>query len=1027
MKKLLGLFLLFILTGAGSLMAQRTINGTVYDAQSQDPLPGVNIAVVGTTQGTTTDADGNYALTVPQDARTLQFSFVGYKAARVEIGSQTTINVFLEMEVGQFDDEIVVTAFGIGQRKRSLGYSAQSVDGGDIQASQESDILSALQGKVPGVQIGNSGGAVGGGSSIMIRGITSLNPGANNQPLFVIDGVPISNDTQSSNILPSTGSNAFNSAQQMSFTNRGADINPDDIESINILKGPAATALYGLRAANGVVVITTKQGGAGATAINFKSTVGFSQANKFPGLQDSYREGRFGMVRFNSDGSPNRFQTFGPPRTDDPFYNNYKNFFQTGTDVKNYLSISGGNEQATFFTSVSHNNLVGIVPNTDYTTTTATLRGTIRFGERLTMNGSAQFTNSGGNRPIGGDKSIMSSLSYQSPTFDVNEYIDSNGNPINYAPGIIDNPRYEVELKKFKDDVNRIFGHVGFSYQLLDWLTLDYKFGLDNYSDNRVRIVPPGLDVSASVNGFVVHSELNHSEINSDAILTADRALTEDLRLTLKVGNNINQRKNAETMVRGEGYTIPGFDDISNTQNFYPFRDSNLSRIVGVFGDAQFDYDNQLFLTITGRNDWSSTLPENNRSFFYPSVSLGYVFSEMLNLDNSLFNYGKLRASWAQVGKDASAYQIGRYYVQANGFPFGSVNGFVRSPVAGSENLKPEKTTSVELGANFRFFDNRLELDASVYRSLSDNQIFEIPLSNSSGLSRLISNAGEIENKGVEVLILGTPVQTRSFRWDMSLNWTTMRGVVKSMPEGIDEITFYSDNITNKLVVGGDVGDLYGYDFYRAGVGDNPRCPGNGELCITNDGFPSINLDKQVKVGNAFPKWEAGITNNLAYKNLSLSFLVEIKQGGDKFDMGLRNAIRNGIAPQTELRYKEVIFKGVKSDGSVNTTPVVINGENFYRDAARYNTAAEVILQDASWVRLRRISLSYQLPASVVEALPLKSADLSVTGNNLFLITPFQGYDPEANQFGSGSNIYGYTGLTIPSTRSLIFSVNLSF
>lgn len=1000
-----------------------TITGTVADVETQGPMPGVNVSLKGTTQGTITNAAGTFSLDVPPNA-VLIISFIGYKSQEVAVGSNTTLAIELAVDVTALS-EVVVTALGVKQEKRALGYAAQELKGAELTNTRPTNIVTALQGKVAGVRIQNSGGAPGAGSSILIRGVTSLNSGQNNQPLFVIDGVPMSNETIAANVLPSSGTAAVTSTEQYSFSNRAIDINPDDIESINVLKGPAASALYGLRASNGVVMITTKRGQSGKPQISYTGSLGWDKINKTPDIQRAYREGASGVKRIGVPGAGTPFQTFGPPVTeDDVLYDNFENFFQTGTRFSNNLSVSGGTDKANYFTSISHLKQEGIVPNSDWARTSVKFSGNATLSDRLTVRGGATYTNSGGLRPQGGDKSIMSALNYHTISVDVNDYINPvDGSIKSYAGSTIDNPRYLAEYSTMEDDVNRIITYIGANYKILDWLDADYQLGLDYYGDQRVRIAPVGLDISTAAGGFMVEERLLYREINSNFLLTARHSFSEDLKGSIMVGNNVLDIHSNQLNIRGEKFGMKGFYDLTNTNNKFTTEADLVRRLIGVFGDAKLEYKSMLYVNVTGRNDWSSTLPTQNRSFFYPSISAGYVFTESLGLStNPTFNYGKIRASWAEVGKDAQPYQIGQYYQLALGFPFTSVNGtavngFRQSTTYGFEDLSPERTRSLEFGTELKFFNNRLSLDATYYRAISTNQITEIPVSNVSGLSRYVTNAGKIRNQGIELLLNGTPVQSGNFTWDVSLNWSANRNKILTMSEGINEIMFTDDRIANKFVLGGSIADLYGRPYRRND---------EGALLLDADGYPTF-TDNYVKVGNALPDWMGGLTNTLIWKGLSLSFLIEVREGGDAYDTGMRNRIRNGVDERTVPRNVDVVFQGVNADGSSNTRSVRIDGDTYYRVAARYADVSEVLLQDASWLRLRSAMIAYTFGRSALANTPLRSLTLSAAGNNLLLFTPFKGFDPEGSSYSSGSNSFGYTGLNIPMTRSLTFTVSANF
>jgi TonB-linked SusC/RagA family outer membrane protein len=1034
LRNALTVLLAFFLVGAGAVQAQdRTVAGTVTDAETGDSLPGVNVTVPLMQVGTTTDAEGRYSLDVPEGADSLAFSFVGYQQTIVAIQGRSTINVSLRPDVAQLD-EVVVTSFGIEEEQRAVGYSVEEVSGAELEETSESNLVGALSGKLAGVQIRNTSGAAGGGQDIVIRGLTSLSPSGNNQPLFIVDGIPVSNQTNTGNALPSEGTNAFKgSSGQFSFTNRAAEIPPENIENISVLKGPAATALYGLRASNGAVVITTKKGRSGQTRVNFNSSVGMSEVNKTPEIVDEYQKGVYGALPFTVFSF--EFFQYGPPATESgaPIQNHFGELFRRSLNTNNSITVSGGDESTTYLTSFSHTYREGVVPNTDWQRLNVKLRGTQEIGSALELSGSLSFSNSGGTRPTGGDKSIMSSLTYWTPSNDVNDFEFPDGSQRNYSglrsnpnSGFIDNPRYYAENSTLEDDVDRGVGFLGFTYDLTSWLSFDYKVGADVYTDSRSRFAPPVLDVGSQVNGFITKESIQYQEINSNAFLRADRSLTDKLDLSLTLGHQVTDIAQDRTLTRGENFNVSDFQSLANTTQKFSGETASNRHLVGVFGKGQLAYDDTYYLTLTGRNDWSSTLPADNRSFFYPSVNLGYVFTEDLGLsDSDVFPFGKLRVSWAEVGKDAPPFSVGQFYGQATGFPFGGTGGFTKEAVAGDLNLKPEETTSFEVGTDLRFFNNRLRFDLTYYTQTSENQIVDFPVSLASGLSQFTSNAGRIESSGWEVAINGTILDRGDFSWDASLNWSTNTSEVKTLPEGLDQITFgeagYS-GISARVEQGDELGTLYGFNYKR---------DENGNLLIRESGarkgFPIVTRDSVQAVGNAFPDWEGGITNTISYKGLELSALVEVKWGGDAYDVGSINSIRNGTIQYTTPRNEQVVFDGVlENSGQENDIGVDLD-QQFWRSATEHWLAAENSVQDASWIRLRNVRLRYQLPGGLLTEVPISRASLSVTGRNLFLDTPFRGFDPEGQVFSAGSNIYGITGLNIPPTRSLTFQVNLQY
>ncbi|WP_026839186.1 SusC/RagA family TonB-linked outer membrane protein [Gillisia sp. JM1] len=1014
-------------------MAQ-TLSGTVTDVNGT-LLPGVSIIVVETNKGTTTNFNGEYSISA-KEGNTLRYTFIGMSTQNAIVGPSPTLDVVLQDDV-ELLNEAIVTAFGIKKEKRSVGYAVQEVNNEELTRNNNTDVLGGLQGKVAGVNINASSGAAGAGSSIIIRGITSLNPNANNQPLFVIDGIPISNEAPTGSLLPSTGSNAPSSAEQFSFTNRGADINPNDVESVTILKGPAATALYGLRAANGVVIITTKKGESGVTKYSFKTSLGVNEVSIVPEVQTKWREGRGGeIVSVPNDNAPSGydyndgrtfgFWSLGPEYAEgEPIYDNFRDFFRTGITLNNSFNASGGGESYTYFGSISRLDDKGIVPNTDFDRTSLKLTGSLNITNKFTVDPSITYIRSEGRLPNGGDKSIMSSLSYWTPTFDVNNYLLPNGDEKNYTAGIIDNPRYFAENSYLDSQVDRILANAQFNYEFTDWASVRYQIGIDNYHDSRRRFVPPDIDAGSATQGFIVEEALNYNELTSNLFVTLSHEFNEDFSGSLLAGNQISHIETRRLTTRAEGLDPINLGAFGQATNFFTDEAGTERNISGLFGDLRLEYKNTFYLNITGRNDWSSTLPTVNRSFFYPSFNLSYVLSQSLRDAGVLpdfLTFAKLRASYAEVGKDAPPY-VGVYYDNPSNFPFGTVDGFSRDSEGGSNQLKPERTSALEFGAEFKFFENRLSFDLTYYTQKSKDQILPVPVAQSSGFNTFVLNAGEIENKGFEALVNIVPIRTDNFNWDITLNFSTVDSEVLSLPEGIEEIIFADSGfagVISKLEVGGAPGDLFGYVWER---------DENGNRIIREDGFPRVVADSpsdRVKVGNALPDWLGSLSSTAKYKGLSLSFLLERKEGGDLYDSGQRNGIRNGVLKITELRDQEIVLDGVLENGTPNNIPVVIT-EDYYRSSSIYNRASEILVQDASWWRLRNVTLSYDLSSKILDPTFLNSLSLSFTGTNLWIDTTFRGYDPEGSQFSAGTNAYGFTGLNIPNTRSYLFGINLNF
>ncbi len=1021
---------------------EQEISGTVVDAETGDPLPAVNVLAVGTSTGTTTNNSGEYALSAPDDADSLRFSFIGYETMSIAIDGRSEIDVKLVPSVQQFN-EMVVTAFGVEQEQRELGYSVEQVDAEELTAGGDENVVSALQGKVAGVQVTNTGGAPGTSSRILIRGISSLDPGANNQPLFVVDGVPIDNST-----ITSGGGGR-------GFSNRASDINPDDIESVSVLKGAAASALYGVRAANGAVIITTKKGESGDVQINFNNSVGFDRVNKYPEFQKVYGQGFAGEATTSSF-----WPNWGAPIAEVAdtlegwqYHDIWRDAMETGVKIDNTISVSGGSDVATYYGSVSNLMHDGVMPFSDWDRRSVRFSGDINPNEDLQIASSVNFVNSGGNR-VPADR-FMEQLMYWAPTKDVTDYIYTEG-PLEgtmkgyYADGAAgNNPIYDARYSTLEDNVNRVVGNVNANYNFTDWFSASYRFGLDFYSDQRTDIRPGPRGIEGenplSSTGFITEYRINSRDLNSTLRLNFKQDITDKIGADLTIGNDIFDQDYNQIVSSGNDFVTPQFYDLSNVRDISTSRYIERRRLIGVYGDLTLSYDNYLFLNVTGRNDWSSTLPVDNRSFFYPSVNLGFVFTDALENTPDFLSFGKLRASYAQVGKDAEPYSTGITFTSPSQYPLDGQVGYTRNQTIGSPDLKPEITTSIEVGTDLRFLNDRIGLDFTWYKANSADQILTVPISNATGGTQLITNAGEIENRGIEVQLNLTPVQAADWQWDVRLNFSRNRNEVISIREGIESIFLGSSfgyggsTASIQLVKGEPFGNIYGTSYARYyPEGEAPEDPlhvdEDAPILIGEDGFPVVNNDLLV-LGNSFPDWIGGIYNNISYKNVNLSFLIDIQQGMDVYNQYGNFFAAFGITKNTLDRNELRVFEGVTTDGQPNTQEVWLGqgegpdgrdyGAGFYRNVFRGST--ENFVKDASFVKLRNISLAYSLPTSFLETLPFRNVTAKATATNIILYSPFDGFDPESRSGPAGTNATGFTGLDHPGVASIIFSLNFSF
>tara|TARA_R110002050_G_scaffold100580_1_gene208126 strand:+ start:73916 stop:77074 length:3159 start_codon:yes stop_codon:yes gene_type:complete len=1040
MKKVLLLLTAFIFSAYG--MAQN-VTGSVTD-QSGAPLPGVTVLIVGANTGTTTDFDGNFKIAATQ-GDVLRFSYLGMKSKDVSVTSNTSISIILEEDASALE-EVVVTAFGVEKKQKSLGYSVTQVKAEDLNLAGQSNAIESLQGRVAGVQINRTSGTSGGGVDILIRGITSVNPNRSNQPLIIVDGIALNNDTFAGEVRPSAGSNSPSSSEQFAFSNRAGDINPEDIESFNVLKGAAATALYGVRASNGAIIITTKKGKQGKAKISLTASTTFRSIQKTPTLQTTYREGFSGLPRtlydptsetgFNRVQNATSFYNWGPKYSDDSatlgdgtvvdltgdqFYSPY-DIFRTGFNSQVNLSISGADEKLDYFFSLGNNSEDGVLPNTDYEKTNFRLKAGYKVTDNFNINTSISYTKSGGKRANGGDKSVMSALAYYSGTFPINDYKNADGTERDYSFGIIDNPRYLMETSSLVDDVNRWVGNATFNWAPQEWVNVTYAAQIDNYSDKRNRFVGPDLDGGSQVGGFIVNQNINFTALESNLLVAFNKDWSDDFTTDLTLGHQVSDSKRDYAQARGEGLNVPGINEIGNTTNFFIDNSVTQLRNMGVFGELKLGYNDKLFLTLTGRNDWLSTLPKENRSFFYPSASLAYDISDVFG-DNEVFTFGKLRASWAEVGKGPGFGDVGQYFIVDGDFPFGGAGGYRRSTLLGDLDIVPEKNQSTEFGADLRFMKDRIRLDYAYYKTRVKDQIFTVGTAYSSGLSGITRNAGDFEVFGHELLISANIIQKADFKWDLILNWSTSEGKVLEIPDDIESIIFADSGfagVTSEIRAGDKMGTLYGWKWRYE----------NGLRYIASNGLPEVDFTERQKVGNAFPDFISSVGSNFKYKGLGFNFLLEYKKGGDLYDSGLRNSVRNGNPMSTLIRDELVVLDGVMDDGSggyVTNTGEGLIDQNYYRSSTQYNRASEVLVQDASWVKLRNVSLSYDIDSKFISDLNISKVSITASANNLLLWTPFDGFDPEGNQYSAGSNVYGFTGLSVPISESYSFGINIGF
>ncbi len=1092
-KLLLFLMLLFAFGLSKSWAQERTVTGKVTSVDDGESLPGVNVVVKGTTSGTVTDISGNYSISVGSNA-TLVFSFIGLATEEIEVGSRTVIDVQMSADVQQLS-EVVVTAIGIEREKKALGYSVSDLGGDQIAQKSEPDVVRSLQGKVAGVNIVGSGGAVGEGTNITIRGNSSLL--GNNQPLFVVDGVPFDNSAYA------TGS----FVNRTTTSNRSFDIDPNNVESMTVLKGAAAAALYGSRASNGVIVITTKAGSGKASKkgleITFNSGYSIEQVANLPDFQTRYVQGNnflyvdgnFGTwgasfdpnapeweIPQNADlifsidpvtGRPyvaHPYDRYTNP-TATPFFGNRfvgdsvllepfntpKDFFRTGSVREYALSISGGNERANVTGGFSRTKNEGITPNNEATRTSVNIGGNVILDNKINVGGNMTYVRSELTSPptsglFTGGTSVTQRLLFTPPNVNVRglPIEDEQGNSAFYRPDN-DNPYWLAKYATNTSNVDRYFGNIYLGYDVLPWLNVMAKGGFNAFSQQNFNVLP--VSTNAAPNGQLIDDRIFNREIDFNFITTINRDLNQDLNLRAIFGFNANKRITERQAYQGTGIIVRNLNDLDNTQTVLPFGGGISERgYQAVYSDITFGYKDFLFLNLTGRNDWASTLPENERSYFYGGVSTSFVFTDAFEITSDILSFGKIRAGYAKVGNDTSPYltQTINYFtnsgfgnnVAAVGFPFtpnnsNGVNSQSIGGVLGNPNLTPEFTSEWEIGTELKFLRNRIGIDMAYYNRSSTDQIVTIPIPNSSGYGAQVVNIGEVINKGVEVGLNITPLELNNgFKWDISGVYTRNRNEVVELTNGLDEVFVagFGNSVQVSHAVGQPFGQIKGTKAARDSEGNLLIDPATGKLIIP--------ADLQF-IGDPNPDFLMSVTNSFYFKGISLSVLLDYRHGGDIYSGTYNQVYGRGLTEGTipegpNGRRITLVIPGVLGDPATqqpilddagntipNGTQLTVN-DWFFINTFGSAGADEFSVFDASTIRLREISLGYDLPKSLLTKTPFGSVNISFTGRNLWykaLNMPSDlNFDPETNSLGAG-NVNDLSGTQSGNAQGVDFGV----
>lgn len=1067
MKHTLMAFALLFIT---LVKAQETVTGTVSDADGAS-IPYVNIILLGTTNGTTTNENGVFTLTVPNLIGTLEFSVLGYRTKKVPINATTSLNIILETS-SEVLDEIVLTALGLKRETKELGYVVQSLDAQGVTEVKSVNFLDNLSGKLAGATINQGATGVGSSSKITIRGEASF---SNNNPLFIVDGVPINN-----NSVFNFTNEAAAGFQEIDFGNGAMEVNPDDIAEVSVLKGPSAAALYGTRASNGVIIIETKSGkNTKGLGISYNTSFFVDTAFKLPDFQNDYGQGNSGAFAFvdGLGGGTNDLITYswgprldvgnlvpqfdspvtladgtvvrggdtalysGIPITPTPFSSkpdNLKNFYETGTTLINNIAIGSGFEQGNYRLSFTDLRSESIIPGVNLNRQTISARLHFRPLQQLRINSSINYVNSqSDNRPSNGygSENVNYSLVAWGPRSLNIENLRNYWQPglegvqqYSYNYTFFDNPYFILFENRNSFDRDRIFGNISASYDITDHITASIRTGMDYSSE--LRQLRRAYSSNRFRNGGYAEHDVLFREINTDFLLNYTNTFNE-VNVDLSLGGNRLDQKAFTSQAQTTSLAQPGIFRLSNAASpieVFEF-DSN-KRINSFYGLAKFGYRDFLFLDLTGRNDWSSALATpfsvDNTSFFYPSVSSSFIVSEVIDLPQ-VISFAKLRASWAQVGNDTNPYQTTGAFVAQT--PFNGQPTFSNSNTIANPNLQPEHTSSIEVGADIRLFGDQVRLDVSYYNALTKDQILSLPIGISSGYTQQVVNGGEVRSKGLELILGFSPIISQKLQWNSTLNFSANRATVESLPQEDGRLTlaysriYDSQNQTVFLQVeeGGRVGDLYGTGYLKNE---------NGDFILTDEGryIPNNNLQK---LGNYNPDFMLGFNNQLNYGNWNLGFLLDWRQGGILVSRTRALGNVGGQLAETSRRPEEgIVPKGVVNTGTAENpvyTPntVSVSAESYYRQFYDRNHE-ENNTYDASFLKLRQLSIGYTFDDL---SLFNQNATLNVSliGRNLFALTENPHFDPEQLAVQGNGFISGVEDMSYATTRSIGLKANFNF
>jgi TonB-linked SusC/RagA family outer membrane protein len=1082
------------------------VKGKVTDARDASPIANASVNIQGSTTGTMTGSDGSFSINITRNA-VLVVTSVGFLSQSKAVSPGEEVNFVLQPDARNLN-EVVVTALNIKREKRSLTYATETINSDQLNKSGSGNPLSELSGKAAGLTVINSTGDPGGGTYIRLRGVTSIT--GDNQPLMVVDGVPIDNSINNydpTSATPNTSGANSNLTGGTIPSNRGIDINPNDIESITVLKGPAATALYGIKAASGALIITTKKGTMGAQTlkVSLNSSISMDRTNRLPELQTLYAQGGNGLYAgptgnatrrttwgakidtLSWDGVPNVWDPHGnivgksSPLAKIPVtpYDRYE-FFKDGVTYNNNIALMGGSERTSFRVSLGNLNQTGVVPLAKYNKNSFGLSGQARLTDKFNVSGSLNYVISANDKVQQGSNTsgIMLGLLRTPPTFDnsfglsdaahneASYVIASTGGQRNYRGGAgYDNPYWTVNRNPFHENLNRVFGNMQLIYQLLDWMDVTYRVGADAYSQDAKNFYDINSNAFPSGKGII--SEYFNNQYNSDLTVNMQKNFSSILKGSLLLGYNYFYNNFHSRTTIGDGLIAPKFFDIANAISYSAGEGDGQKRTRAYYADAQASYRNLLFLNLTGRYETSSSLPSSNRDFFYPSAGLGFVFSQMDMLKNNrILSFGKLRLSYAQVGKDAPIQGLQTYYAStsiSDGFtsgiqfpinlssPIGSYQITSTTSVIGNTELKPEKTQSYEAGLDLGFLKNRLNLTGTYYYSKTTDAIFTVPYTYSTGYSSKLQNAGVIENKGVELSLNASLLRSTNFHWDITMNWSKNKNNVKQLYSGVEKILIAGfQNGEVDAFAGKPFGQIYGSVYVRANTGViNDKSFLKDALLINDDktdpgyGKPMVATQNAI-IGDVNPKWVGSFSNNLTFKDISFGFQVDVRYKGDIWN-GTRGALSYfGTSKETENRGSSTVFPGLaghlNADGNVvhfaadgttelagpggaNNVSTVLDQFYWQNIGSSFVGPSEPSVEEGTFIKLRQVSISYAFPKTVLKT-RFNNLSLTFFANNIILYTKYKGVDPETSLAGP-ANGQGLDYFNNPGVKNYGIRLNL--